>query len=113
MNLGAEAATTASQRLFSLTALFFLSAGCARVGTDNRGIDHPIFHIRIIGKMGQHPFPYTVITPASKPLVHTGPVPVFVGQEAPLCATAVNPQYRFHKTTAFVFVAHIGARVVA
>jgi hypothetical protein len=81
------------------------------VGAHNRAVHHAILHIGILSEMLQHSFPHPVVTPAGKPLIHTIPVPVLGGQQAPLRSTPVNPDYPFDKKAALGFLSNIGAWV--
>jgi hypothetical protein len=83
------------------------------MGTHNRAIHHAILHVGIITKVPKHPFPYALVTPASKALVDTIPLPILGGQQAPLCAAATYPHYGFDETAALGLASHIGIRVLA
>jgi hypothetical protein len=50
MNLGAESTTARSQCLSFLTATF-LGASRTGISPANRAVNHPGFHIRVVGKV--------------------------------------------------------------
>src|SRR5690606_2999106 len=91
---------------------FFFGTGCTGMCPHNRAVYHPIFQIGIVSKVSQHPFPYPGGTPAGKAFIHTIPVAIFSGQQAPLCATTPDPLHGFNETTALCLVSHIGIRVL-
>jgi len=72
--------------------------------TNNRAIDQPVFHIRIVRKIEKHTFPNTLLAPPGKPFVDAVPMAVLSRQQSPLGTTAAYPQHGFNKTTTDVFV---------
>ena len=77
MDFGTESTTATSQRLRFRTTCFL----GRRLRTDERAQwwnRSSIFHIRVIGKVLEHPFPDAPVTPAGKPLIDRIPFPVFV-----------------------------------
>jgi hypothetical protein len=79
--------------------------------TDHGAIHHAVFHVGVVSKVLQHPFPHAVVTPVGKAFVDTIPLPVFGWQEAPLRPTAIYPDYGFHELSALGFIPNIGVRV--
>jgi hypothetical protein len=75
----------------------------------NRPVDHQVFQVWVAGKIRQHRFPNPIVTPARKAFVHTVPLPVFGGQQAPLRAAATYPQDRLNEAAALPGRANINA----
>ncbi len=76
---------------------------------DDGAIKDQVFHIRVIGKMLVHLLPNTVVAPAGKAFVDAIPVPVLLGQQAPLGTTPGDPEDTFDKTTALTFLTNVSA----
>jgi hypothetical protein len=76
-----------------------------------RAVNHPLFHIRVVGKVLQHPFPDALVTPTGKTLVDTVLSAIFSRQEPPLRTAPGQPEDAFHKPATFTFVlAEVGIR---
>jgi hypothetical protein len=82
------------------------------MGANDGAVNQAIFHVRVVGKVDQHPFPGTVVAPANKSPVNRIPFAIFGGQQSPLGTTPTYPENGFHKTAtgAFIF-ADIDIRV--
>ncbi|MEO0560848.1 MAG: hypothetical protein AAF125_01970 [Chloroflexota bacterium] len=72
----------------------------------------PVFHIRVIDKIIQHPFSYTVFGPALEAFKHTIPFAIVARQQTLLRSTATDPLHGFDETTTIRLVSHIGIRVL-
>jgi len=113
MNLGAESASAAAQRLSRLPAASMQRACGRGMGTNDRAVENQMFHIGIICKMLMHEFPDALVTPASKSLVDAVPIAVSFGQQAPLGTAARDPQYAFQEEAAGCFLPYVDARTIA
>lgn len=84
------------------------------MGTNNCAVNHALFHIRVIGKVRQHPFPHALLAPPAKPFVDRVPFAVLGRQEPPWSTAAGQPEDAFHKPATFCFIlADVGVRVVS
>jgi len=83
------------------------------MGTYHRAVHHAIFHIRVVGEVLQHPIPHAPVTPTTKTLIHTVPLPVFTRQQAPLRPAAAYPDHGFDEEAAFALFAHVYMRVIS
>ena len=72
MDLGAKSTSTTSQRLVCLTTVFLCPCG-TWMSTNNRAINHSVFHIRVISEVQKQAFPHTIVTPTGKTLVNGVP----------------------------------------
>ena len=113
MDLGAESASAAAQRLSRLPAALVQGASGTGMCTNNGTIQDQTFHVRVIGKVLMHAFPDAVVTPAGESPVNAIPVAVPFRQQAPLGAAASDPQHAFQKETAGGFLSRIDARTGA
>lgn len=82
------------------------------MGSYDAAIQQDILHIRVIGKMLMHIFPYLVVAPTGKALVDAVPVTVLFGKQAPLGSAAQHPQDGFNELSAVSFIARICSGVV-
>jgi hypothetical protein len=82
------------------------------MGSYDGAVQQDMLHIRVIGKMVMHLFPYSVVAPTGKALVDAVPVTVFFGKQSPLGPAAQDPQDGFDEQPAFSFLASIGPGVV-
>ena len=79
----------------------------------HRAVHQNISHIGIIIQDFMQILPHAVVAPTGIALVDAVSVAIFLRQEAPLGAAAQNPQHTFHKSSAGLFPAGIGAWVAA
>ena len=80
---------------------------------DDRTIQEDLLHIRVVCKMLMQRLPDLLIAPACKALVNTVPVPLFVGQQAPLGAAAQDPEHAFQETATGRFPSNVHPRASA
>jgi hypothetical protein len=67
-----------------------------------------LLHIRIIGEVLMHIAPHCMLAPTRKAFIDRIPVALGFRKQAPLGATAQNPQDGFHELSAFCFLTCIG-----
>jgi len=81
---------------------------------NNRAVNHALFHIRIIGKVGQHPFSHALLALPAKPFVDRVPFALLGRQEPPWGTAAGQPEDTFHKPATFCSIlADVSVRVVS
>lgn len=84
------------------------------MSANNRTVNHPLFHIRVVGKVLEHSFPYTLVAPASESLVDRIPAAILRRQEPPGGTTTGYPQNAFYETATLFFVlADVSIRIAA
>lgn len=76
---------------------------------DHAAVQDQVLHVRIIDEMLMHIFPDIVFAPASKALVDAVPRTIFLRQQAPLGATAGDPEQRFQEGATVSFLTSISA----
>jgi hypothetical protein len=67
------------------------------VDLDDGGVNHCVFHVRIIGEGVEQPLPDIPLHPVSEPGEHAVPVAERTRQISPRTAGAGNPQHRLHE----------------
>lgn len=84
------------------------------MGTDNRAVNHSLFHIRVVGKVRQHSFPNTLVAPAPKALVDHVPFAILSRQESPRSTAAGQPQDALDESaTFFLLPTNVGVLILA
>jgi hypothetical protein len=67
------------------------------VDLNDGGIDHGVFHVRIVGDSLEQPLPDIRLCPVAEACEYAVPMAERGWQIAPGTAGARDPQYRFHK----------------
>jgi len=67
------------------------------MGTNNGGVNHGVFVVRIFGKHLEHPLPYPRFCPAPKAGVNLAKMTKSLWQVAPGNACSISIQHRFDK----------------
>jgi hypothetical protein len=93
VDFGAKAATTATQGLGWLSPAFF----ARQRRTDNRAVNHHIFHIGGMGKIRKHLLPHARVAPASKAFVNAIPLAIVVRAASAIARRSQHPQHPFNK----------------
>lgn len=77
------------------------------MGAHDGTIDEQVFHVWIVNEMLMHPFPDSLITPASEALIDAIPVAVAFWQKSPLGTAAGHPEHCFDKPAAVAFLTNV------
>jgi hypothetical protein len=78
----------------------------------NGAVEQDILHVRIFGEMLMQIDPHPMLAPTRKAFVDRIPVALVFRKQAPLCATAQDPQNRFHELPTFSFLSCIRSGVL-